>query len=447
MAFIKFIVGFESGSVLFLPLWTHLTKRTGTQNFTLPCNRMLKLLTFLGIFSFTSLGCLIDVQKLNRALHHKPLYLERTNDGLRLASPTSINWRVVLDFQTNHLILACPGTKNYLIYGEDVFGDRLEGVCFIGRSGRVTIQIMERMYNVYNFRCSHRLESFEVVPDRSNLCGFNDSFIYKTGYIVNDELFPLIESCHDEQTGRTHWSKHELLGISMSAMISNYKGPIITNNNVNLYTNMEIENAYRLRNQRDSLAKVLGKNKTKSLMKRNIDSFVKSQLAPPADFKLDTWKDVAYHFVNAEFQWQPINTGLWKSLENEIRQLAKILEQDFSIVTGASGQLEVIDEQGNMKPVSLGEKPNTLWVPRYFWKIIQNRDYECMGFIVINFQVDYLEERFVDGCSPCYLYGWRKLLGKEYAVQCCSYELLRSIVPEMPVLQCDDMLKFQNRLE
>ena len=74
--------------------------------------------------------------------------------------------------------------------------------------------------------------------------------------------------------------------------------------------------------------------------KRNL-YLAKGHLSPDADFIWQEWQDATYYYFNAAPQWQSINNGNWKAIEEAVRKYAYQKSANLKIFTGTQGQLSV----------------------------------------------------------------------------------------------------------
>ena len=102
----------------------------------------------------------------------------------------------------------------------------------------------------------------------------------------------------------------------------------------------------------------------------------RGHLAPAADmaFSLQTMKD-SFYYSNMSPQRSQFNRGIWKDLEEQVRQFA-VKEEEIYVVTGP-----VLPDE---KTITIG--PNAVTVPSHFYKVVFDLTppQKMIGFILPN---------------------------------------------------------------
>lgn len=196
------------------------------------------------------------------------------------------------------------------------------------------------------------------------------------------------------------------------------------------------EEDYKSVNQKSLFEKLLG---TKELASKYIDTnsyLARAHLSPSADFTFSSSKYSSYYYINTIPQWQAINNGNWKSLENALRSTASLLKKPFEIYTGEFGVLSLKNSKAVETEIYL-DVLKTLPVPKYIWKIIYSSDTKkAIAFVNLN-------NPFVDSVKPadyicpnvCKNHGWvnaewdKKEKGIIY---CCEVKELLKVLTEVP---------------
>ena len=162
----------------------------------------------------------------------------------------------------------------------------------------------------------------------------------------------------------------------------------------------------------------------------------RGHLTPDADFPFVSWQYTTYFFLNVCPQWQSINTGNWKRVENMVRKLAKELDDDLTVVTGTHDILELPNRYGVRKQLLLSQRGKKFPVPKYIWKFVYSeRSKKGIALVVYNNPFD--ETPDVLCSSVCKSSGWFSVqwsnIGKGY-VECCSYSQFKQFVWSLPPL-------------
>lgn len=134
-----------------------------------------------------------------------------------------------------------------------------------------------------------------------------------------------------------------------------------------------------------------------------------------------------YYYINVVPQFQSINNGNWKHIENSVRRKAAQLKRELFVFTGAHEILELKN-----KKISL--EKNALEVPKWMWKIIMDKESNAgIGFITFN---NPFSSSATHLCKDiCIEYGWdwkdRKSFTKGYTI-CCKIDELMSVIESIP---------------
>ena len=148
-------------------------------------------------------------------------------------------------------------------------------------------------------------------------------------------------------------------------------------------------------------------------------------------------------YSNVVPQWQRINNGNWKTVEEGVRSSARRRGVTFQVYTGTFGIFKV-----NNKEVYLVE--DKIPVPEYLWKLIlDTRTGESMAFVTINNPFISYGTRSHDICTDlCDATRWSRVLKtrantrKGYTI-CCQPSDLRKTIPWIPkVEQTEDLIIF-----
>lgn len=99
----------------------------------------------------------------------------------------------------------------------------------------------------------------------------------------------------------------------------------------------------------------------------------RGHLAPSGDFEYRSGYLASYSYVNVAPQWQVINNGHWKSIEEDVRRFANESGHELDVVTGTLGTMRLQNEHGVPREISL-EATGRFPVPEVFYKIVVDRE-------------------------------------------------------------------------
>lgn len=162
----------------------------------------------------------------------------------------------------------------------------------------------------------------------------------------------------------------------------------------------------------------------------------RGHLAPDGDGIFRSWAFTTYFYTNVAPEWQVVNAGNWLRVENAARSKASKLKSDLTIFTGTYGVLTLPDVNNNQVEITL-ESGGNIEVPKWFWKIIQNKSTnEGIALITLNnpfvTSIGASERLCTDICTSS---GWYQESFDNFAkglTYCCSVADLMSTIGFIP---------------
>lgn len=378
-------------------------------------------------------GCSLNLNK-DLSHIHEPVFLKKGPRGLELAMPTLVDDDGVFRLlKGEELIVACPGRKN-----------EIRGITISGSQSAVSKCVSGHMLHVKHedvaatdIDCKRRV--FVTLKMTERECGGYIGEELELGYEISG-WHRLITCCYYRNHGESLYTTHILYGSTLKGAELKSDRPNFLRGPKSLYHNFSPDFAYKQKNQRNILARLLGENKANYMLARSF--LARSHLSPDGDFLLGSWQHLTYFYVNTAPQWQSINGGNWQTIETVIRQHAINLKADLIITTGTYGVLTVEDEQGYPRKLYLEPYQELLPVPELFWKMVVNPEKNaCIVFVVTNNPFD--ESPLMPICdSICYDHGWPSDLNSHVRgrVYCCTYEDFIKLVSYAPEHNCQTVL-------
>ncbi len=103
-------------------------------------------------------------------------------------------------------------------------------------------------------------------------------------------------------------------------------------------------------------------------------------------------------------QWQTINNGNWRGIEEAVRAFAvsyKGGDYDYlRVFSGPSGVLQLEDEDGDMTDIHLYPDETRLRVPLYTWKVLEDvEDRKAVAIVGLN--NPHIDDADVDHYKIC----------------------------------------------
>lgn len=144
------------------------------------------------------------------------------------------------------------------------------------------------------------------------------------------------------------------------------------------YTATALTEMYSIENQKKRFTALLGS--ADKIKNNNKHYLAKGHLTPDADGIFNTWQMATYYYINVFPQWQVINNGNWKGIENLVRKKASIYNEPVEVYTGIH---EVLKYNGIEITLDVGGK---LKAPKWIWKVLIHRGKVDKGiaFLTLN---------------------------------------------------------------
>ncbi|KAK8749199.1 hypothetical protein OTU49_015727, partial [Cherax quadricarinatus] len=178
----------------------------------------------------------------------------------------------------------------------------------------------------------------------------------------------------------------------------------------------------------------------------------KGHLAPDADFVYTFEQDATYYYANVVPQWQGINNGNWKRLENDIRDLAKKKKRTLEVWTGTYGTLQLPDANNNHIDLFLGlpEKLKIIPVPALVWKVVHDiKSRQAVAIVGVNEltgkgkakELSLFQPPCRDLCHELSWIDWDTSDRERGLAFCCQVKDLKPTIPVLPNLGSVTLLK------
>lgn len=196
------------------------------------------------------------------------------------------------------------------------------------------------------------------------------------------------------------------------------------------------EEDYKNSNQKTLIENLLDSKELATKYINTNSYLARAHLSPSADFVFSSSKYSSYFYINTLPQWQAINNGNWKSLENAIRSTAASLQKPFDVITGGFGVLSLKNSKGKDTEIYM-DVLKTLAVPKYIWKIMYSAETKKgIAFVGLNNPfVESVQKQDYICPNICNNYGWsnpewdKKERGLIY---CCEIKELMKVVDIVP---------------
>jgi len=287
--------------------------------------------------------------------------------------------------------------------------------------------INEASHNFSSIRCFKSPES--TVKD-DGYCIVPSVVKGRIGYNLKFGFLEVIEVCYDILRHITAHTKHTL----HRNVVSN-ESEMDRKNYILLEFFETPDQFYTCENQIASLGHFLH---SETLAKRFISCdngsdmyLTKAHLVPRNDFLYQFQRKTTSYDVNTAPQWQTINSGNWRILENRIRRYANTNNVDLTIVTGTLNVTTLPNLSDVQKHLYLTKGRNTnitLPLPALFWKLVHDRTSNSgIVFLLVNspYHNNPVKSGFVVCDCICskttsWFDGWNRFDTRRGYVYCCT---------------------------
>lgn len=260
--------------------------------------------------------------------------------------------------------------------------------------------------------------------------------------IAGDLAVPQISICFNEDTETALYTHHKIHGRYIAAKTVDPDRPGFKKEKM---FSVRIENVYGKDIQKSLFLELL--EDRSHLTAKNEHYLARGHLAPDSDFVLEPEQDATYFYANVVPQWQAINNGNWKSLENSVRELAENRGRTLEVWTGIYDILHLPSASGESVELFLGlsEKQRLVPVPALMWKVVHDPASKTAIAIVAvndvkglgtgsNPSIDLHEPPCTDLCSEVAWVDWDTSDLSSGLTFCCSVPEIRKKIPVVPNL-------------
>ncbi|XP_021968684.2 uncharacterized protein LOC110863635 [Folsomia candida] len=274
-------------------------------------------------------------------------------------------------------------------------------------------------------------------------------------YVTSDsgESSHLYSVCFDEVTSTTLYSKSYIDGKLLaggkpdpSKRPGEFQDPGFFPFNVVL--------AYKQKQEKITLTKLLGEEKFEEYFPKQTYYLSRGHLFPNGDPYYKYQKDGTFFYINVVPQWQILNNGNWKAIEDSFRQMSAKLASHVNVYTGTHGVVELKNQDEEDVelwmglPIKSGDKVKRLPVPKFLWKIAYSEvEDAAVALVQINnpwatiAAEDYLCKDICDQLD------WLSLTKKQRGsiqkgfTYCCDVNELRKKIETIPVFKYSKVLE------
>ncbi|KAK7074802.1 hypothetical protein SK128_018972, partial [Halocaridina rubra] len=265
--------------------------------------------------------------------------------------------------------------------------------------------------------------------------------------ISKNIIIPQVIICFDEEMETPLFTHHEIQGRNIDAKIIESSRPTFKKAGL---CSIKVNAVYSKRNQRALLTRILGHSE--HISGEGEHYLARGHLSPDSDFILEPEQDATYYYANVLPQWQAVNNGNWKSLENSVRDLALKRRTTLEIWTGGLSTLQLPDIRDNPVDLFLGftENEKLIPVPALIWKVIYDPESrEGIAIMQVNDvggsgtaeDMNLYASPCEDICSQISWVDWEVNDNTSGQTFCCTVQDFRRLTANAPNLKNARVLK------
>ncbi|PSN53560.1 hypothetical protein C0J52_09194 [Blattella germanica] len=273
-------------------------------------------------------------------------------DGQRFISPKR-QTDILLFRHDEKVLLACPGSKNkFVVQGATQHYREVIATC----AQNNTFSLGGDSANFRYIKCAKTPDS-SILDAREDCGGAKRHKKLFVGFRlpVTQRFLKTVELCYDPIRHSTLYTKFEVSkGVKSGQNIpraSYFRTEVFRDN---LRPNF----ASIYKGHDDRLRALLGSE-------REGEDLQKGHLAAFGHFPYYSQQDATMYAINTVPQWDKVNMGNWKRLEDRIRSLASNSDQDLHVIAGAFGVLKIKGVEIFLAPPSAVPVPQLIYAVVY----------------------------------------------------------------------------------
>nr|AKB95586.1 DNA/RNA non-specific endonuclease [Chilo suppressalis] len=395
---------------------------------------------------FTMILCVFNVQnsercRLNTRIHFgEPLPVTLRDD--RILEPTDENGNIDLQ-HGDTLTLSCEDA-GYLVHPEMRSQIPTLTVTCLGGENFGNDEFLNAPSQFSYFRCPYPKNH---CSQRTNRTCFEGNPIIEVGYRIQNQFYPIYESCFDEANLHPVYSKYTQKPYNAYYQTRVDRPFFLDDGN---YRDIPVTSLFSPWNQKAAVAKLVGPMIETYITK--IELLSRGHLAAKTDFVFAFTERASFHYVNCAPQWYGFNGGNWNTLEVDLRDHVHAAGYDTVIYTGIYGVTQLTNHFGNRVDIYLATDENNnpvIPVPQYFYKVVYEPSTKRgIAFVGINnpyytpaeARAMFFCKDICRGNTAFSWLSWDPDDPSEGYTFCCSIPDFRFTVNHLPQLEVRDIL-------
>ncbi|XP_055378920.1 uncharacterized protein LOC129610379 [Condylostylus longicornis] len=376
------------------------------------------LILHVGHECWSCIFCYVDINLIPKDEANSPIYIKNG----KLHNPEKIqvgNYSIIAlkwDVGDNSLLICGNGNNIVKLSKSEIKFECTSNNTLI-ESGT------NKKFILNDKKCSTNIKV--KVKDANKTCDFGN--IIRIGFENENDFYEYIEVCYHYGSASTKYTKHIISGkakqlATNSSIVIPYKRPTFSKDGLPFHA--RDGEPYKKANQISRFENITQNDGSSAF---GTSSFLAiGHLTPVIDGIFNYLKQATMFYINAAPEWQDINAGNWKRVENIARCTALTLNDDLEVYTGIAGILELPNTENELQELylkTIGNNPlkkkprlnsdtipketqdDIIPVPKYFWKVLKYKD-KAIAFITLN-NPYAVQINTIDPCNDiCSQYGY-----------------------------------------
>ena len=396
--------------------------------------------------AFILILCALNIQygqkcNLNTRVHFNEPLPVILRDG-KLLEPTDQYGNVEMNFGDT-LTLSCEGTGS-IQHPNTRRGQSVAVITCEGGDMFRNDEWLSEPSRFSDFTCSFPPEYKSKRTER--IC-YDSNPIIEVGYNIEDQFYPVYESCFNEAGLNPIYSKYTQKPYNSFFQTRVTRPYFIADN---LYRHIPVNALFSPGGQRAAVANLVGSVINNYFTKTELLS--RGHLAAKTDFVYAFGERATFHYVNCAPQWTGFNGGNWNTLEVDLRNYIHDAGYDTIIYTGTFGLSQLNNDMGRRVDLYLYTDENNnpvIPVPQFYYKVVyEPATKRGVAFVGINnpyYTPGEARQMFFcqDVCRGNGEFSWLTWHpdnpNEGYAF-CCNVNDFKRTVPHLPPFQVDSLL-------
>ncbi|XP_050355779.1 uncharacterized protein LOC126776961 [Nymphalis io] len=282
--------------------------------------------------------------------------------------------------------------------------------------------------------------------ERTNRTCFEGNKIIEVGYRIQNQFYPVFESCFNYGNLNAIYSKYTQKPYNALYQTRIDRPFFIDDGH---YGSVPVNSIFSPKEQRQAIAQLVGNLIDNYFTAEQLLS--RGHLAAKTDFVYAFSERATFHYVNCAPQWTGFNGGNWNTLEVDLRNHIHVAGYDTIIYTGTYGIAQLLNSRNQTVDLYLYNDINNnpvIPVPLYYYKVVYEPSTKRgIAFVGINnpyYNLNEARELFFckDICrnNNFRWLSWHPDSSSEGYTFCCTVPDFRNTIRHLPEFEVLNVL-------